>query len=318
MTRTRIFFATDIHGSECCFRKFINAGKFYKADVLIHGGDLTGKKIIPIVKDSDGSYTSYFLGREYTLRTTAEVEALEQKIRDVGSYPYIASKDEIEELHSNPTKLDEIFSLVLCESLRRWIHFAEERLKDTKIKCFISSGNDDSHIIDRILEESNYVVYPEGKSLWIDEHHEMVSSGFANMTPWKCPRDVPDEELSKIIEKMVSQVTRMENCIFNLHCPPFNTNIDLAPKLDDSLKPILGPGGTPLTVHVGSKAIRNIIEKYQPLLGLHGHIHESKGLDRIGRTICVNPGSEYAEGILKGFLVDLTDKGIKAYLFTTG
>jgi Icc-related predicted phosphoesterase len=151
----------------------------------------------------------------------------------------------------------------------------------------------------------------------IDEKHEMISTGFSNITPWRCPRDITEDELSKKIDEMAVNVQNMENCIFNFHCPPYNTPIDIAPKLDDLLKYKLAPGGEPEKAPVGSMAVRKAIEKYQPLLSLHGHIHESKGFVKIGRTTCLNPGSEYMESVLRGVLIDIKRDAIN-FLFTEG
>ncbi|MEM2517675.1 MAG: phosphoesterase, partial [Candidatus Bathyarchaeia archaeon] len=104
-----------------------------------------------------------------------------------------------------------------------------------------------------------------------------------------------------------------KNSIFNLHCPPINTLLDIAPKLDKDLKVSLRE-----TIAAGSAAVRKAIEKYQPLLGLHGHIHESRGIEKIGRTLCINPGSEYTEGILRAIVVDLGKDNIKNNFFISG
>ncbi|HKM50396.1 MAG TPA: hypothetical protein VJZ75_04375, partial [Candidatus Bathyarchaeia archaeon] len=58
----RIFFASDIHASDIAFRKFLNAGNYYRADALLYGGDITGKALIFIEKDRDGNYQADFLG----------------------------------------------------------------------------------------------------------------------------------------------------------------------------------------------------------------------------------------------------------------
>src|SRR6266568_2674048 len=74
--RTTIFFATDIHGSERCFIKFINAAKFYQADVLILGGDITGKAMVPIVRQANGAsirYRATFLGQTPVLESEEAV-----------------------------------------------------------------------------------------------------------------------------------------------------------------------------------------------------------------------------------------------------
>jgi hypothetical protein len=208
--------------------------------------------------------------------------------------------------------------MLISESLRRLLAYAEQKLKGTGIQCYISPGNDDSFFVDKILSESNVVVCPEGKVVEIDKCHEMISSGYANMTPWKCPRDISEDELMKKIEDMTTKLKNPSQSIFNLHCPPYGTMIDNAPQLDENMKPKTAAAGGLQMAPAGSKSIRAAIEKYQPLLGLHGHIHESKGFFKIGRTICVNPGSEYTEGILRGFLTELTEDKVKDYLFISG
>jgi Icc-related predicted phosphoesterase len=320
MPKTRLLFSTDIHGSERCFVKFLNAGKMYKANVLILGGDLTGKMLVPLIKQKDGSYSVYFLGKDYVLNSSDEVEAFIQKVRAIGYYAYLTTREEVEEFSRDAKKLSEIFERMIVETLERWMNIAEERLKGLEIKLFISPGNDDIHAVDEVLKkhECDKIIYCEEKVVHIDDHHEMISLGYSNITPWRCPRDISEEKFYEKIRNLASKIENMENAIFNIHCPPAGTTLDVAPKLDEELKPILGLGGQVIMVNVGSTAVRRAIEEFQPLLGLHGHIHESKGFFKIGRTLCINPGSEYSEGILRGFLADLTEKKIKDYLFISG
>jgi len=318
LPRTRIFFATDIHGSDRCFGKFLSAARVYKANVLILGGDITGKMIVPIVKMNDGSYRVNFLGKEERPRNDEELKAIMRTVRTVGYYAHVTDEAGLKEMTNDPAGLQQIFQKMMTDSVQRWIRQAEERLKGSGVKCFISAGNDDEYYIDPMLNSSDYVIYPEGKVINLDDRHEMASCGNTNMTPWNCPRDITEEELSKKIEDMLSKVNDSSNCVLNFHCPPYGTTIDMAPKLTAELKPVLEPGGGMEMTPVGSISVRKAIETYQPLLGLHGHIHESKGVAKIGRTLCANPGSEYTEGILKGFLVDLDEKGIRDYIFTTG
>ncbi len=318
--KTRIFFATDIHGSERCFKKFIKAGEFYKSDVLIMGGDITGKMVVPIVDQGNGAWKTVFAGSSHTASNNDELEEVENRVRAAGFYPHRTNKQEVEELNAKPEKLEQLFKELMLESMNRWMKMAEERLRGSEVKCFISAGNDDILDIDQVLGSSDVVIHPDEKVVMIDElEHEMLSTGKSNMTPWECPRDVPEDELAKHIEELVSQVNDIKKCIFNIHVPPFGTGIDEAPELDENLKPKLAPGGGTISAPVGSKAVREAIEKYQPLLGLHGHIHESKGYFEIGKTKCYNPGSEYTEGILRGLLVDLDiKKGVKDFMFTSG
>ena len=318
MARTRVFYTTDIHGSEDCFRKFLAAGKEYKPNVLILGGDITGKMIIPIVAKSQTEWTATLLGEQLTMRSENEVQAVEKKIRAIGYYTHRASRQEAEEIQADKERLDALFSRLMCDSVSSWIKLAEERLKGSRTRCYISPGNDDTFAIDPIIQSSDYVLYPEGKVVMIDDAHEMISCGYSNMTPWNCPRDVTEEELGKKIAAMTAQVQRMDRCIFNLHCPPYNTTLDQAPKLDKDLNPSVQPGGGFEMAPAGSTAVRDSVQEHQPLLSLHGHIHESKGTFKIGRTLCMNPGSEYAERILRGVLLDVDGSRVKDFMFTSG
>jgi Icc-related predicted phosphoesterase len=316
--KTRMFYTTDLHGSEQCFLKFINSGKFYNASVLVCGGDITGKMIVPLIQTSAGGYEAEFLGKTQTAKGEDSVKELEKSIMYAGYYPLRTTKDEMTRLNANPAQVDKLFSDLMLERVARWVRMAEEKLKGTGVKCIITPGNDDRMDIDEALNASQFVINPEGKVVSIDDKCEMISTGYTNMTPWNCPRDVTEEELGKRIEDMTSKVANMQNCIFNFHCPPYDSNIDSAPKLDKDMKPIVSPGGEMLMIPVGSTAVRTAIEKNQPLLGLHGHIHESRGSAKIGRTLCLNPGSEYGEGILRGALITLDDGKVKSHQFTSG
>jgi len=315
---TRVFYTTDLHGSEKTFVKFLNAARTYQPHVMIMGGDMTGKMIVPIVKQPDGSYRAKLLGNYVTARANDDLEKLEFAIRYNGFYPYHSNPSEMEELNKNPRLVEELFKRVMTQTLERWLQVANDRLRELNIKCLITPGNDDSFAIDEVLNSSNTVINPEGKVVWIDDHHEMISTGFSNPTPFDSPREVPEEDLEKRIEKMASQVKNMKNCIFNFHCPPYNSGLDMAPKLDAELKPVITLGTGMETIPVGSTAVRRMIEKYQPLMGLHGHIHEARGDAKIGRTVCYNPGSEYGEGILRGVIINIDEKGIKSRLFVSG
>lgn len=313
---TRIFYATDVHGAELCFLKFMNAHKFYKVDLIIMGGDVTGKMIVPIITHENGSYSADLFGKNWKLASGKDLAEFEKKVRYNGYYPVRTTPEEYKRLESDRGAVDKKFSEAMVNEFRRWVRLAEDKLKGSEVRCYITPGNDDRFDIDEVFEEGGHVTNPEGKVVMIDDNHEMISTGFANMTPWNCPRDISEEELAKKIEQMTSKVTDMSNCIFNFHCPPYDSGLDTAPKLKD-LKPVVGPGGA-IVEAVGSTAVRDAIEKHQPLLGLHGHIHESKGASTLGRTLCVNPGSEYSEGILRGAIIELEANSVKHYQLTSG
>jgi len=316
MPDTRIVFASDVHGSERTFVKFVNSATFYKANVIILGGDITGKLIIPLVEQPDGTVKTTFLDSDMVVDKDG-LKSLEKRIEDTGFYPYRTTTDEKKQLDSDPEEVSKLFSELMTQRVKKWVQFAESRLKGTGVKCFMSPGNDDSFAVDKAFGDSERVIYPEGKVVMIDDYHEMISCGYSNPTPFNCPRDISEEELLSKIEIMVSQVKDIKNCIFNLHCPPYNSQIDIAPELDARLKPMIRDG-QPSYIPVGSRAVRQAIEKYQPLLGLHWHIHESKGFFKIGNTPCLNPGSEYSEGVLRSVLAVLGQNKIKSYLFLSG
>lgn len=315
---TRIFFATDIHGSEKCFKKFVNAGKFYNVDALILGGDLTGKMLVPIVEH--GQTYKYSLFEDNFEAKAEDLPSVEEKIRTMGYYPLITSPKDFEELSAKPERVHEIFQRLAVETLKRWVSLAEERLKDSGIKFYIAGGNDDDETVEPILDASEYIVNPEGKVINFDGKHEMISSAYSNLTPWKTPRELPEEQLERKIQSMIEKLENVKTAIFNLHAPPINSQLDTCVELDTSVyppKPIF-EGGSPKQYSAGSSAVRNLIEKYQPLLGLHGHIHESRGAIYIGRTLCINPGSEYGEGILRGAIILLEPDKVKSFQLTSG
>jgi len=316
MTRTRLFFATDVHGSETCFLKFLNAQKLYKADVMVLGGDISGKMLIPILEREDGVFEANFLGVHRILQE-ADIGALEDQIKRTGSYSYRADKETFDKLSIDRRAVEDLFSRLIAERLKRWISLVEEKLGRSGVEVYISGGNDDQPFVEDLLRKSKAFIDPEMEIVKVNDNYEMVTCAWTNPTPWYTSREVSEEELMVKLDEIISRVEVVKNSIFNIHVPPIDSGLDLTQKLDKNLKPVFS-GGQPVTFGAGSRAVRAIIEKYQPMLGFHGHIHESKGASRIGRTLCLNPGSEYAETILRGAIVDLDNNQVKSYLFTSG
>jgi len=298
---TRILFATDMHGSEGVWRKFLNASAMLKVDVAICGGDLTGKMIVPIIEHKNGKYSYYHLKKTYTI-DSSELEKAMKDIKGIGYYPYLTTESEYEEMTRNPKKVDEVFHKVMLSTLKNWLDLIPQKVpKETQV--IVCPGNDDRFPVDEIVNNHKHVINGEGKVIEVDDQHEMVSCGWVNPSPWKTTREEKEDKLEERLERYISKLKNVENAIFNFHAPPYQTKLDEAPLLDKDLNPVI-QGGRVIMVPVGSKAVRKMIEKYQPFLGLHGHIHEASGSMRIGRTYCVNPGSEYAEGILRAFLIE--------------
>jgi Icc-related predicted phosphoesterase len=315
--KSRVFFITDVHGSTRCFKKFLNAAKFYKADILVLGGDLTGKVLIPIVDQGDGTYRCRFEGNELSLKNRKEVDEVVARAVDAGLYTRIMTRKEFDEVSADPKNVTAAFNKAMVDRVVEWVHLAEDRLGKTDVKCYISPGNDDLFDVDPVLSSSSYVINPEGKVVSIDGEHEMITLGYTNHTPWHSPREVDEEELGRMIESLAGGISNMMTAIFNIHVPPINTPIDRAPMVDENLKVVVRAGQVQMT-SAGSSACRAAIEKHQPMLGIHGHIHESHGFVMIGRTLCANPGSDYGEGVLRGFLTEIEGDKIKSHMLTTG
>jgi len=312
---TTIFFATDVHGSDICWNKFINAGKFYNADVLILGGDMTGKAIVPLIRQADGAYEVNLLEQHFRLTSEAEVQEMSKRIKSRGYYPYLTTAEEVTALAQTPDKVHDIFLSEALKTLERWLESAEAKLRDTHIQCYVCPGNEDMPEVDAVIRQSQRVHLAEGEVIQIDKHHEMISSGWSNPTPWRTYREEDEDHLAARYAAMLKGLKHPRNAIFNIHVPPHASMLDDAPELDENLRPkYAGNAVKP----VGSKALRQAIEQAQPLLGLHGHIHESRGAARIGRTLCINPGSMYEQSTLLGALVKLGKDKIDTYVLTTG
>ena len=254
----RIFFATDVHGSDRCFRKFVNAAAAYDADVLLLGGDVAGKGLVPL-RTHDGVISAEVRGERVEV-PVAEEERLRSEINMLGFYP---------------VEIDEVLA-----------------------------GNERVECPERDL-------YDLGPAV-------LASIGDVTPTPWDTEREYPEEELAERIAAMMDRVEPGRASVCNFHNPPYNSGLDTAPELDANLKPVLH-GGRPSFIPVGSRAVRDAIKRYQPTVGLHGHIHESRGAQKIGRSLCLNPGSEYSADVLRGAIVDLAGDGsCMDFLLTAG
>jgi Icc-related predicted phosphoesterase len=312
---TKLFFATDIHGSDICWSKFLNAGKFYEADVLILGGDMTGKAVVPLIHQGGDNYKVTLLEQKFDITTDAEMADMVKKIRSRGYYPYITNPDELQYLQDKPEVIHEIFAAQVLKVVQQWMDLADKKLDGTSLRVYCSPGNDDMDEVDEIIRSSKSVQLVEGQVTQLDAYHEMIASGWSNRTPWNTEREEDEPQLKARYEAMICQLKDPRNSIFDIHVPPYKSGLDDAPELDKDLRPVLA--GQSLQP-VGSTALREVIQKYQPLLGLHGHIHEGRGATRVGKTLCINPGSMYEQGTLLGTIVKLGKNKIENYVLTSG
>jgi Icc-related predicted phosphoesterase len=309
----RIYYTGDIHGSELCFRKLLRAHEFYAVDAVIVGGDITGKAMLPIVEQPDGTFVARLQGSERRV-TAEELPKLEDGIRFNGFYPHRCSPAEHARLDADEDFRRKVFTSVMVEQVARWRAMAAERT-NAGLPMFIMPGNDDEFAIDPALEGDG-VVNPDGRVVELGPL-QMMSCAWANPTPWHSPREEPEEALALRLERMAKALAPGRPTVMNLHCPPFDSSLDMAPKLTPDLRPVTS-GGQPVLTPVGSHAVRALIESVQPVLSLHGHIHESRGIAKIGVTTCVNPGSQYSEGRLDGAVVEISGNEVRSCQLVSG
>jgi Icc-related predicted phosphoesterase len=314
--KTRIYFVTDLHGSSVCFRKFLNAAPIYGADVLILGGDLAGKAIQTIVPAPGGRWQCRFIGTDYSVESGPDLVALEKLISDHGYYPYRAEPGELEAKEEDGT-LESLFLGLMERRLTEWLDLADERIRPRGTPLYLMLGNDDPWQLRDVLNAAPWGEHCEGRVLWLDDHHEMISWGYANVTPWHTYREETEQQLSTAFHSMTTQLAHPERAVFNLHPPPYNTQLDEAPALDANLQ-VQAVLGQVRFAPVGSTAVRDVELEYEPLLGLHGHIHESSGVRRLGRTMIVNPGSDYSTGALMGAIITLERDKVASHQLVRG
>lgn len=300
----KIYFATDLHGSETCFKKFLNAKNFYGVDILILGGDLAGKTLVPIAAKGGGTWETTWSGRREVIESRQALQDLQRQIRGAGCYDVVVSDDERARLDQDPTYLSTIFMEEMRKRLVDWVNLAEDKLGGGG-PCYTMLGNDDPQSLAKAFSGSTALVNAEDQVLDLPGGYQLASLGVANMTPWRMPRDVPESELADRIDAMASTISDPSRAIFSFHAPPHNTELDQAPMLTDDMKVVTGAGGNVVHTGVGSTSVRARIEAYQPLLSLHGHIHECSAMVTLGRTVALNPGSEYQSGVLRGAIIEL-------------
>jgi Icc-related predicted phosphoesterase len=309
---SRIFFSVDVHGGTGVWKKWLKAPEIYQADTLMFCGDLTGKVLVPLIKQKDGSYLMNY-GEPRTLTTRAEIEEAKTTLQMGGMYPYECTQEEVDEFRVSKRKVEEVMKGLMIQRLREWIEMLLKSIEPKKLKAVIMPGNDDAFEVDNVIREyeDRGVIWPLDNVIEVGGF-ETISLSEVNPTPWNSPREVEEKDLAKKIETLASKLTDPHKAFFNFHAPPYMTAIDTAPKLSKGLTPVMGPGGVEM-IHVGSKAVKDAIKQYQPLLGLHGHIHEAGGMDKVGKTPVLNPGSEYGENILRAFMIVTDEKGVKGY-----
>lgn len=313
--RIRLLFVTDLHGSEYTFGKLLRALGTWKADVLVAGGDVAGKGLLPILREGD-VHRLRWMGEEHSLGPD-ELPAFEARANQLGFYPYVAGAEELAAMRASEQRSMEVFERLMAERWERWLERLDARCGELGVPAYVIGGNDDPWSLDEVtFRDRDNVTGADGKVMPLLDHWTLISCGLANRTPWDCPRDTDEEEIRAALDRLADAADDLNATVANIHVPPYGSSLDVAPRLDTSVSPPRPITGE--TAAVGSTAVAEFLRERQPLLSLHGHIHESPGAATIGRTRAINPGSEYAEGILRGVLVTLEPDRVVGHQFVTG
>jgi Icc-related predicted phosphoesterase len=302
---------SDFHASDPAWRKLLNAIRLnvYEADAVLYAGDLTGKAMVPIVATGD-RYEATLLGMRRVARDENELAALERDVASLGYYAFRTTKEEVQSLGGDQAKLDALFSREIRSRVAQWLDLAAERLEGTGVPVVLIPGNDDPYDIDEPLDASRYCVNADGRVVDIPGDLQVIGLGKSSPTPWDTPREVSEDAFREEIYSLTDQAKDPRRTIFLIHCPPYGSGLDIAPVLDANLR-LQASAGDLLRGPVGSTGVLEAVQQVQPLLSLHGHIHESAGAKKIGSTLCVNPGSEAASGVVRGYLIDVSSDGIE-------
>jgi Icc-related predicted phosphoesterase len=317
----QLLFVTDLHGSTIAFRKMLSAASVYGVEALICGGDVAGKRLYPIVAEGGSRYTLDPLGAKESIDGAAALADARAQIEARGGYPVVVADDELQMLGSDGEAMERRFTEQVRNRLEEWVALADDRLAGTDVRCYVTGGNDDT---DEMLEPlrssgSERVIACEDMVVEV-LGHEMISLGWSNQTPWDTPRETSEDELARMLNQAIETLSCTDTAIFNIHVPPKDSTLDSCPRLDTSVWPPapVMRGGYPEMIGAGSSAVADAILVHQPLLSLHGHIHESTGVTKIGRTVCINPGSEYQDAALLGAIVALSPSTVVHYQLTRG
>ncbi len=304
----RILFVSDLHSSLNVWEQALKNANSNNADILILSGDHTGKYLIPIIETKNG-WRANFGDNSYIFNNQDEVESFKEKKSRIGVYSRQLSAEEIKRMQEDENYFSKVFDQVIIEKLKEFLDLINNSEYCEKLNVLVSPGNDDPFFIDEILTKNENVNFFIGIENTIKIlNYTFVNFEYTQPTPWETPRELSEKEITKRVEKLL-QGHDLKNLIFNFHCPPYNTLIDKAPKLDKNLKPVVQAGQIEYD-RIGSKSIKKLIEKYQPICSFHGHVHESPGVAKIGNTLCFNPGSEYDQGIFRGYIAEIDDNRV--------
>ena len=304
----RLLFATDLHGSTTCFKKLVAAFRMYDADVLVLGGDLSAKALVPI-HVSGGRAQFHIFGRSLVETGKGCVDRAVKRVEQVGLYPQVVETSADTQTKGDSQHLESDFQEAIARRLRAWATHAAEKLgQDARI--YAIPGNDDHPCIDAVLGESNVFVSVDRRAIEIREGLFICGLGASTETPWSTYRELSEEAIASELASMMAIVPAGAKCIWNVHVPPAGVGIDICDAPDAEGRGSWLTSMSPRQVSAGSSSVADAIRRYRPLLGLFGHVHEGRGIVSVDGTVCVNTGSEYYNSVLHAALVDIEDASV--------
>ena len=309
MGKLKLLLVSDLHGSETAYRKLANAVKYYKVDAVVFAGDLAGKVLVPVIKIGD-SYKIPLISEDKLFKGS-EAEGKIKELRGSGYHVRVVTEEEYERMKSDKDYLDKVLNETLTNDIVEYLNIIDERYRQQGVKMYLIPGNDDPiDVINGVNSRQWGSIIPFDENIVNLNSHILVGFGYSNITPWNTHRELSEEEMYERLSRLMNKLDNSEysKTILVIHAPPYGTVIDQAPMLTSDLR-VVRRGGEVVLTHVGSTSVKRIIEEYKPLMGLHGHIHESGGVDAIkvnGVKIPIfNAGSEYQFGVLRGIIISI-------------
>src|SRR5439155_554403 len=248
--------------------------------------------------EADGTHRAELHDIPRTLDGAEAVRAFTRSVEDVGFYWELMSRDEYVALQGDAPAVEGLFVRLARERLAVWIGFAEERLAGSGVRCYMTGGNDDSPEVLTVLDEAakENVVPCEHRVVDLDGRHTMITVGYSTPTPWGTPREASEEDLARFIETSATKVPDPGRSVFNLHVPPLDSGLDRCLKLDATSDPPspVKDAGRPVYYGAGSRAVREAIQHYQPVVGavrileLLAEGPEELGVTELGRRLGVH------------------------------
>lgn len=318
MAELTLFYAGDVHGSERCFLRFVNAARFYGVRTLVLGGDITGKVLVPIVRQGL-TWRCEFLGRQECLRTEAEVAKMERRIRMSGQYPYVCDVDDFQRLMADEGYRRHVFERVMRAAVERWLELAEERLEGAGVRCCIMPGNDDGFFVDEALEGSRVVVNHDGCAVWLDDRFQMLGCSWSNPTPWRSPREEPPGGGAGAAPRPGRGHGRGAARAPEPQLPRAPARERARPGPRAARGPLRLPRGRRAPDGAGREHGRPPAHREDAAGAVAARARARVAGDRQAEaSLCVNPGSDYAGGVLKGCLVTLRPGQVLGFQLVEG